>query len=755
MDDNKLKGILDAEIENSIGFVETETTDDRSKAINYYNREPYGNEVEGRSSIVTGEVAEVVDGALPQLLRIFTQSDELVRFEPKFPEDEEAAKQATDYCNLVFFQDNDGVILMHNWFKDALLQKNGIVKYWWEESEDPIKEKYKNLNGDELTMLFADNEMELVSQDMNEVTPATIDPITGMPVPATYSYDVVIKKKKEAGRVKVESVPPEEFLISKRDKNIRDARFVAHRVMMTRSDLIAAGYPKDVVDDLPAYSDLTFTPERLARYDRGEMPDETQSLDFSMQEIEVFECYIRTDMDGDGMAELLKVTYAGMTTVLDTEEVDHIPFASVCPIPMPHKFFGQSLADRAMDIQLIKSTITRQILDNLYLTNMPRMTAIDGQVNMDDLLTVAPNGVVRMKTQGAVQALTVPPTAAQSFPMLDYMDNVLQKRSGVTQTSQGLDANILQNTTATAIAAMQQAGSGRLEMIARIFADTGVKDLFNGIFHLLCKYQDKARVVRLRGKYVSIDPREWKNNYDLTINVGLGTGSKDQQIAMTAMVLQKQEQILATQGFANPLVSVGQYRNTLGKFIEAAGFKDSTEFFKEIPPELDAQISQPQPPQMPMEMQAAQMYAQVEQMKAEYKSQTDMAKMQIEEVKLQSAREKAMADLALEQAKMEMDREKAIAQLQLQQAKVITESVSAKGEMDLKERQQLISELEKAQKMLEEKKDNSEVANAIMTLGQMIGQLQQNQDTLAKAISAPKTVIRDNNGKIIGMKVGE
>ena len=664
MDDNKLKGILDAEIENSIGYVQTETTEDRSKAINYYNREPYGNEVEGRSSIVTGEVAEVVDGALPQLLRIFTQSDELVRFEPKFPGDEEAAKQATEYCNLVFFQDNDGVIMMHNWFKDALLQKNGIVKYWWEDSEDPIKEKYKNLNAEELTMLFADDEMELVSQNINEVSPEGIDP-TGMPIHATYSYDVVIKKKKEAGRVKVQNVPPEEFLISKRDKSIRDARFVAHRVMMTRSDLIAAGYSKDVVDNLPAYSDLTFSPERVARFERGEMPDESQSLDFSMQEIEVFECYIRTDLDDDGMAELVKVTYAGMSEILDKEEVDHIPFASICPIPMPHKFFGQSLADRAMDIQLIKSTITRQILDNLYLTNMPRMTAIDGQVNMDDLLTVAPNGVVRMKSQGAVQALTVPPTAAQSFPMLDYMDNVLQKRSGVTQTSQGLDANILQNTTATAIAAMQQAGSGRLEMIARIFADTGVKDLFSGIFHLLCKYQDKARVVRLRGKYVSIDPREWKNNYDVSINVGLGTGNKDQQMAMAAMVLQKQEQILGTQGFSNPLVTVGQYRNTLGRFIEAAGYKDSNEFFKEITPEMDAQISAPPPPQQAPQDPAVQAYiaqtqAQIqgEQAKLQAKIQADQMKAQAD---IQLAREKASADIQLE-------REKAAAQLELKTA---------------------------------------------------------------------------------------
>lgn len=662
MDDGKLKGILDSEIENAIGFVDTETTEARRKALTYYNREPYGNEVEGRSSIVTGEVAEVVDGALPQLLRTFTQSDELVRFEPKGAGDEEGAKQATDYCNLVFFQDNDGVILMHNWFKDALLQKNGIVKYWWEEAEDPIKEKYKDLNEEELTMLLSDGQMEVVDQEIKEEMPASIDPMSGMPLPAVYSYNVTVKKKKEAGRVRIECVPPEEFLISKRDKNIRNSSFCAHRVLMKRSDLIAEGYPKAIVDTLPAYSDLTYTPERVARYERGEMPDENQSLDQSMQDIEVFECYIRTDIDGDGIAELVKVTYAGMSEILDKEEVDHIPFASICPIPMPHKFFGQSLADRAMDIQLIKSTITRQILDNLYLTNMPRMTAIDGQVNMDDLLTVAPNGVVRMKSQGAVQALSVPPTAAQSFPMLDYMDQVLQKRSGVTQTSQGLDPNILQNTTATAIAAMQQAGSGRLEMIARIFADTGVKDLFAGIFHLLCKYQDKERVIRLRGKYVSVDPRNWKTNYDLSINVGLGTGNKDQQMAMAAMVLQKQEQILGTQGFANPLVTVGQYRNTLGRFIEAAGYKDSNEFFKEISPELDAAISQPPPPQQPPMDPAVQAYmaqtqAQIQGDAAKLKAKIEGDRIKAEQ-EVQMQRDKAAAEI-------QMQRDKAAAEIQL------------------------------------------------------------------------------------------
>lgn len=664
MDEQKLKVIVEAEIEDAIGYVETETVEQRTKAINYYNRYEYGNEVEGRSKIVTGEVAEVVDGALPQLMRIFAGSDELGRFEPRMPGDEEMAKQATELTNYVFFNDNDGIIILHDWFKDALLQKNGIVKYWWEEAEEPTKEEYKGLNAEELTLLFADGEMELVSQETEEIAPASVDPM-GMPIPAVLSYNVVVRKKKEVGKVCVMNVPPEEFLIAKRDKKIKDARFVAHRTVKTRSDLVALGYDQSLVDKLPAYNDLTYTPERVARYTQGEMPDETQTLDFTMQDVEVFECYIRTDFDGDGIAELRKVTYAG-DQILDNEETDHVPFASICPIPMPHKFFGQSLADRAMDIQLIKSTITRQILDNLYLTNMPRVTALDGQVNLDDLLTSAPGGVVRVKSSGAVQPMVVPATAAQSFPMLDYMDQVLQKRSGVTSTSQGIDPNILQNTTATAIAAMQQAGSGRIEMIARIFADTGVKDLFSGIFQLLLKYQDKPRVIRLRGKYISIDPREWKNNYDVTVNVGLGTGSQDQKMAMAAMVMQKQEQILSSQGFANPLVSVGQYRNTLGKFIEAAGYKDSMEFFKEIPPELDQMLSQPQPPQaMPnpaMDALMAQTQAQIEVDRAKALNDIEIAKAKAQ-AQIQLEREKAAANLELKTAEFQAEAQLKAAQV--------------------------------------------------------------------------------------------
>jgi predicted GNAT family acetyltransferase len=645
MDEGTLKGILDAEIDNAIGFIESETTDDRRKALEYYNRYEYGNEVEGRSQIVTGEVAEVVDGALPQLLRIFTQSDEIVRFEPKGPGDEEKAKQATEYVNWVMSRDNDGVLLMHNWFKDALLQKNGIVKVYWDEKVDVSKEKYQNLTQDEVAMLLADPEVEVVNQKINEVAPAGVDP-TGMIIPPVYSYDVKLKKTKKTGKVIVENVPPEEFLISKKARTIADAPFVAHRKLTTRSELIAMGFEKDIVDNLPTYSDLTYNSENVARFDQGEQPSDQASLDFSMQEIEVMEVYIKVDFDGDGIAELRKITYAG-SDILDNEEVDFVPFCSICPIPMPHKFFGHSLADRAVDIQLIKSTVTRQILDNLYMTNSPRMGVVEGQVNLDDLLTVTANGIVRMKNTQAIIPLTVPPTASQSFPLLEYLDSVQAKRTGVSDQMNGLNPDVLQNSTATAVAMMQNSAAGKLELIARVFAETGVKDLFQKILQLLCKYQDKERIVRLRGKYVSIDPREWTNGFDISINVGLGTGNKQEQMAMLSMVLTKQEEILKTVGINNPLVSLTNYRQTLGRFIEAAGFKDSNEFFLEISPEQEQQMAQQSQQQGQQQDPAMQAY--VAQMQA--KMEADNAKAQND---IQISQVKAEAQIALKQQEFEM-----------------------------------------------------------------------------------------------------
>jgi hypothetical protein len=672
MDSGSVKGILESEIDNSIGFIDTETSDDRTKALEYYLRYPYGNEVEGRSQIVTGEVAEAVDGALPQLIRVFTTTEDIVYFEPRSEGDEESAKQATDYCNWVFYRENEGLLILHNWFKDALLQKVGVVKSYWDAKEDVTKEKYRNLTEDELALLMSDGSLEIVRQKVDMIEIGTDQ--MGMPIQAP-SYSVTVKKVIKSGQVKIENVPPEEFLISKSAKTIEDSPFVAHRRLMPRSDLIAMGYDKDIVDSLPAYDDLSFTQERIARFDQGENPDDAPSMDPAMQKLEVYECYIYIDEDDDGIAELRRIVYCG-SEILEDEECDYTPFHSICPIPIPHKFFGQSLADRTMDIQLIKSTVTRQMLDNLYLTNNARVGVVDGQVNIDDVLNATPGGVIRMKNAAAIVPIQVPSVTAQAFPMLEYMDSVQAKRTGVNDAQQGLDPDVLSNVTAAAVAAMVKSNSGKLELVARIFAETGVKSLFKGILHLLGKYQDKEKIVRMRGKYVSFDPRTWSNEYDVSVNVGLGSGDRDQKLTMLQMILSKQEQILQQFGPSNPLVSVGQYRNTLAKFIESAGFKDASQFVNPITPEQDAALAQPKPPAPDVQAEVAKMLADVEREKTQAKAQIDSAKLELEGQKLE-------AEYTRKGIEMQMKNQKDTAEIKIKEAQLAVQQLQAILAMDI------------------------------------------------------------------------
>ncbi len=369
-----LKGMLDNEIDNALGYLDTETTEQRRQAIKAYNRDPYGNEVEGRSLIVTGEVAEAIDGALPQLLRIFTQSDEVARFEPKGPGDEEKAKQATEYCNWVLMNENPGVTIFHDWFKDALTYKNGIIKVWWEDMTEVNTESYENLSSDELTMLLSDGQYEIVSQEEIQIgevpapAPAFLpgqavamaDQMEPAPMVPVYAYNVKIKKIDKKGRVVIENLAPEEFIVSKKTRLLHESPFCAHRRLATRSELVAMGFDKDVIADLPTYNDLEYTTERVARFSNGEQPDDP-SLDPAMQEVEVYEAYMKVDFDGDGIAELRRIVYAGHE-ILDNEEADYVPFCSICPIPMPHKFYGHSLADRVTDLQLIKPRLPVRFL---------------------------------------------------------------------------------------------------------------------------------------------------------------------------------------------------------------------------------------------------------------------------------------------------------------------------------------------------------------------------------------------------------
>ena len=668
MSEEEIKVLLQMEIDNSIGYLETETVEARADALNAYMRNPYGNEVEGQSQIVTGEVAEAVDGALPQLIRVFTSNEDAVQFEPVKDGDEPFAKQASELANWVFYKQNDGFLILHNWFKDALMQKVGVVKAYWQSNKDTSKEKYKNLTDDELTMLLSDGDFEIVKQE----TMTNID-AAGMEY---NTYNVTIQRTKDNSRIIIENVPPEEFLIDKRARTIDDAQFVAHRRFVPRGDLIAMGYDKKLIEQIPAYDRLTYAPERLARYSNGEIPEYIPVDDPSMQEVEVFECYIKADFNGEGFNSLHRIVMGG-EFILEMDECDYVPFHSICPIPIPHKFFGQSLADRTMDIQLEKTTLTRQLFNNLYLTNNARVVAVEGQVNYDDLLSSTAGGVIRAKNANAVQQLTVQNTASQTFPMFEYLDGVQAKRTGVSDMQQGLDPSILQNTTATAVAAMTQQSTGKLELIARIFAETGVKSLFKGILHLLCKYQDREQTIRLRGNWVSFDPREWSDQYNVTINVGLGNGNRQEQIATLQMILAKQEQVIQQYGVNNPLVSLSQYQKTLARMIEMAGFKDTTSFINTITPEVEQMVAQQamESAQADPTTEAAKMYAEVEKSKAELKAAADAAKNDLE-------REKMAVENARKQLEMEQKAAKDNAELALKELKLYIEAAKTQQSND-------------------------------------------------------------------------
>jgi hypothetical protein len=678
MDEGKLKAILDSEIWSALGYIQSETTKERQQALEYYLRRPYGNEVEGKSQIVTGEVAEAVDGALPQLIRVFTSSDNIVEFNPVHEGDQELADGATTYVNHVFYKDNDGFSILHNWFKDALLEKVGVVKVYWDDETNITKEEYKGLTDDELALIMQDEEVELVSHEMIDNFESVADPITDQQVQRNnQTHNVKVRKTVRNGTVRVENIPPEEFIISKRARNIQESGFCAHRKMLTRSELISMGFDPQIVEGLNTGNALEYSPERIARYTRGEQPTDMMSQDHSMQIVEVYECYIKVDYNDDGVAELRKIVYAS-NAILSDEDCDYIPFHSICPLPIPHKFFGNSLADRTMDLQLIKSTVTRQILDNMYLTNNARVLAVEGQVNYDDLLTSTAGGVIRVKNPAAVAQLNVTSSAGQSFPMLEYLDQVQAKRTGVSDMNQGLDANVLQNATATAVATMSNAANGKLELMARIFAETGVKSLFQSIFRLLCKYQVNSRTLMINKKPMVFNPREWSEQYSISINVGLGTGSRAEQLATMQMILGKQEQIIQGYGLSNPLVNLKQYRDTLAKFIHMAGFKDASGFLQDITPEQAQELAQkaeqqgnkPDPT-----IESTKILAQVEQQKAELKAQTEMAKLALEKQQMELDNARKQLELQMQEFKIQSDAQNQAAKTRGDQTKTVIDAL--------------------------------------------------------------------------------
>ena len=631
--EQELMSRIHEEISQSLGY-DGEISIQREEAIKYYYALPFGNEVDGRSQYVDSTVQDTIEWIKPSLMRVFASGDEMVKFTPHGPEDVQAAEQATDYVNYVFTKDNNGWEILYSWFHDALLQKNGIVKVWWDEYPETQREEYRGLTDMEFEVLTGNKDVEVIEHEeyYEEVT----------------YHNVVLHRQDTNGKIKIENVPPDEFLISREAKGIQDARFVCHRVKKTVSDLREM-YPDNDFDvgELGAgYNEEVYNAERMARYEFDDSFEWGGGLnengEEALREYWLHESFIKTDYDDDGIAELRKVCSVG-DYIFSNEEVDKVPFVSITPLKIPHKFFGMSVADLVMDIQLIKSTLMRNLMDNAYNQNFGRYAVLEGQANLDDLLTQRPGGVVRVKSPNAIMPLATPPLQPESFQMLGYLDEVRESRTGVNKNTQGINADALtSHTTATAVNAVMTNAQSRVELIARQFAETGVKELMHCIYELLLKNQDKERVVMLRNQWVPVRPDMWNDKMDCTVSVALGNGSKDQQMAHLSQMLQFAGQ--AMQG-GLPIVTPQNMYNLGAALIKAMGYQNIDDYLTPPPP--------PQPKQPTPEEQLAQMEMQVKQKELEIKT----ADIQLKAAKIQQESQKNAVDAQLKAEELALERE--------------------------------------------------------------------------------------------------
>jgi hypothetical protein len=671
MDEHDFQSVVSAEIEDAVTYVDTDLSPSRAQATAYYRGDPFGNEEEGNSRVVATEVRDTVNAMLPSIMRVFFSSERVVEFMPRGPEDVKASEQASDYANYVLNQDNPGFMVLYGTFKDSLVRKCGIVKTWWAKNTTVRTEKYTGL--DEGTVMLIQQEsgavVTVITQydDPDVLEPQlTIDPMTGQPMlmPIPQLFDVEVKRTIEEGKICIEGVPPEEFLIDRNARDLESAAFVGHRKMATVAELLEMGYDEDLIMENISTTDFEYNDEYLRR-----RPTTTtigsinESHNPAMQRALYVEGYMRVDYDGDGIPELRKVCCLGEGyTIVNNEPADMTGFSDFPCDPEPHTspLEANSIFDFTKDLQEIKSDILRNTLDSLAQSIHPRTAVVEGQVNMDDVLNNETGAIIRMRAPGMVMPLAQPFVGQAAFPMLEYMDSIKEERTGMSRASMGLNADALQSSTKAAVSATVSANQMRIELTTRILAE-GMKKLFKVILQLSVKHQDKPRMVRLRNDWVQVDPRSWDATMDVAINVGMGTGDTEQKMQMLGMISSKQEQALMQMGPMNPLVSPAQYANTLRKMVELAGFKDASQFFNAIPADY-----QPPQSQEPAKPSPEEMLAQVQVQSIQADIQKKAAELQLEQQKMTLADDR-------ERDKMDIDKFIKLRELELKYGAVINE----------------------------------------------------------------------------------
>jgi hypothetical protein len=631
LSDEELVALCREELRQSAGFEwDQELLAQREQALDYYKGYmPDVPSLPNRSRAVASDVADAIETVLPDLVEIFTGGDDVAVFTPTGPEDEQAARQETDYVNQVVFHENAGFMTLLTLCKDALLSKVGIAKWWWEDpAEAELCESFEGKTLEELVAAAEDGEII----DLSE----TPDDETGQS-----SFAFTLRRERD-GRVRIAAVTPEDFTVARDTVRLCDTTYCAHRSRPRAQDLIADGIDPEIVDRLPPYAQTSDETLVLARDTAGEHLDQRSvNGSWGHRTVEVVDHYLRVDADGDGRPELWRIMTgggSGESALIEKERLDALPFASVTPYVVTHRFYGESLADKLLEVQRIKTALLRMLLDSGYFALNQRLEVAMDRANewtVSDLLRNEPGVPIRSSQGDAVRPIQAGALNFDVQGALEYVSTLAEQRTGVVRNAQGLNPDTLHDTAAGALALMS-AAQKRVRMIARIFAETGIKDLFLGVHALIRRNATAGRIARLRGQWIPVDPTRWAERNDMTIEVGLGASGQGHELQLMGQALPVMQQLIQMQGGVNgPLVTGQNAYQLLKRFFERGlGFKNG-----------DLYVTDPstQPPPQPRPDPALQ------------KAEADIA--------LQ--REKLVATLKLQQQKIELDHQLSLRKIEL------------------------------------------------------------------------------------------
>ena len=605
-----------------------------------------------QSSVVSTDIADVVEADMPSLVRVFLGSGDIISFEANTDgeADQQEAEDKTKYANWVVKNQKDSFKMMYDWLKDAEIQKCGVVKYYVDEKKETEEVKFKGVDEDELRDIL--ESLETADVTKTEILDAEEN--------EDGTFDLNFKVTRESSKIEIMNIPMESFIITRNAPSKNRAALVGDRVSKTRSELRADGFSEELIKSLPTHSsevDTATTLEQIRNYDQGGTLTDNSVQQNANEEVEIFDLYLKIDFDGDGIAERRHIMISG-NVVLINEAFNHVPYAMLSAIPMPHKAIGRSRAEITYATQLEKTALKRGMFDNIRQVNQPRNVVHD-DVDLDDLLTMRDNGIIRMEADSqilpsqAVFPLVTPYIGDRALQIVQYVDQQRAQTTGTLLGSQGLDADTIAKETATRFNGIEKAGSAKIELICRNYAETGISDLFEGIAWLASRFQDTVSEFMVLGKPMKIDPRKWKYNHNLVTNVGLGAGNNEALVQSLQGIYQIQTQ-LALAG--STLTDEKDIYNTLKRITDGLGLPRVDEFFNN--PEEPDQLLKAQNEQL--NKIVLQMQEQMEQMQNPL-AEAEQIKAQATLIKAQNDSQVKLLDMQQKQARFEIEMQEKIA----------------------------------------------------------------------------------------------